>query len=180
MKRTHTNRTLGNSGGQWGPVPQEPTASRPTQPRSPPGPVFRRPLWTSARHPQQGREAFPGAPPASVQHLESRGRKGSFREKENTVLHMREQGITGWTLDGYFRTGPASVAASCPVCGREMPAFCVRLAVERRWPPVGRCPQQTPLGHEAFVPSAPLPQGPPRGMFPETMAPETLRPGHGP
>lgn len=149
-------------------------ASLPARARVPTAPL------DQCQSPQQGREAFPGAPPASVQHLESRGRKGSFREKENTVLHMREQGITGWTLDGYFRSGPASVAASCPVCGREMPAFCVGLAIERRWPPVGRCPQQTSLGHEAFVPSAPLPRGPPRGIAPETMAPESLRPRHGP
>lgn len=52
---------------------------------------------------------------------------------------MREKGNyrVSSNLDGYFCTGPACVAASCSICGAEVPSYVLGWGLEGACPPVG-------------------------------------------
>lgn len=52
-----------------------------------------------------------------------------MREKENYRVSSN--------LDGYFCTGPACVAASCSICGAEVPSSVLGWGLEGTCPPVG-------------------------------------------
>lgn len=86
-----------------------------------------------------------------------------MREKENYRVSS--------DLHGYFCAGPACVAASCSICGAEVPSYVLGRGLEGTCPPVGGSLCSTSSHRRALgsvlsgviLPVEPAEPGPPGG-----------------